>query len=427
MQIRKVINTETVYTFLENSFLGVVNTLKSEGKIIVDTLIAGEGQTAIFMGNYDRETVYTRTATEIPVVFFQTHLYYQKSVGSLNTDPNPDKNEFNPEYWVKKDIQFQLFRDQADFDGTLKVNTYSEEDETQKKNYGLFRFLGGEVDTNKNMNIYLHRYSFEMLNFEIYRDDIKVILNAMASSMNGNANILTDANGIFTSFATVSEFPTLSEEIDANGDRKFISTVIIDLLFYTDMIHSTDTIFLLDGVQIPYTEVRMARKMEEPTPNITKAFESTYLPTRSAFSLSLTGYYQVNDAVESIADWLLDETKLSYPVRFFYTDGYKVKTGVYLIDTLEFSYPYQGLITYGLNLIPLLEPTRTHYGVLAKNAIGTGEYEVGTQVQLNSEDDNFTSWTVESGNLVLSEVQETANPLFFTMPETDVIIKANLG
>jgi hypothetical protein len=426
IQARKVINTETVYNFLENSFYQVVNTLKSEGKIIVSS-IAGEGQTAIFMGAYDKETIYTRTATQIPVVFFQTHLYYQKSVGSLNTDPDPDKNEFDPEKWVKKDIGFQLFKDQADFDGTLKVNTYAADDETQKKNYGIFRFMGGTVDTNKRMNIYLHRYSFELLNFEMYRDDIKVILTTLSSSLNGNPYTLTDENGTFTAFAQVSEFPTISEEIDANGDVKFMTTVIMDLLFYSDMVHSSDTTFLLDGVEVPYTEIKMVRRMEDPTPNINKSFESTYLPTRSAFVISILGYYQINDATENIIDWLVDETNLSYPVRLFYTDGFKVKTGVYLIDTLEFTYPYEGLINYSLQLIPLAGAIKEYYGVLVQNGLGTNEYKAGSQVVLNSEDDDFNGWELVKGFVDLTPEQLAATPLTFTMPATDLIIKAKLG
>jgi hypothetical protein len=361
IQARKVINTETVYTFLENSFLQVVNSLKADGKISIDA------------------------------------------------------------------AKFVLFKDQADFNGTLKVNTYAADDETQKKNYGIFRFLGGQVDTNKKMNIYLHRYSFELLNFEIYRDDIKVILTTMASSLNGNAYTLTDENGTFTSFASVSEFPTISEELDANGDVKFLTTVIIDLLFYSDMVHSSDTTFLLDGVEVPYTEIKMVRRMEDPTPNINKSFESTYLPTRSAFVISVLGYYQINDATENIIDWLVDETNLSFPVRLFYTDGFKVKTGVYLIDALEFTYPYQGLINYSLQLIPLAGAVKAYYGVLARNALGTNEYAVGATVQLDCEDDTFNGWEVEQGQITLTPEQLAATPLIFTMPASDIIIKAKLG
>jgi len=361
IQARKVINTETVYNFLENSFLQVVNSLKADNKISIEA------------------------------------------------------------------AKFVLFKDQADFDGTLKVNTYAQDDEAQKKNYGIFRFMGGTVDTNKKMNIYLHRYSFELLNFEIYRDDIKVILTTMASSLNGNPYTLTDENGTFTAFSQVSEFPIISEEIDANGDRKFIATVLIDLLFYSDMVHSSDTIFLIDGVEVPYTEIKIVRKMEDPTPNITKSYESTYLPTRSAFAISILGYYQVNQATENIIDWLIDESRLSFPVRFFYTDNYKVKTGVYIIDALEFTYPYEGLINYNVQLIPLSGVEKTYYGVLAKNALGTNEYPVGSTVVLNSEDNEFSGWEVESGTVELTPEQLAATPLTFTMPASDLIIKAKLG
>jgi hypothetical protein len=361
IQARKVINTETVYSFLEESFLSVVNILKGEEKISLEA------------------------------------------------------------------SKFVLFKDQADFDGTLKVNTYASDDEAQKKNYGIFRFMGGTVDTNRKMNIYLHRYSFELLNFEIYRDDIKVILTTMASSLNGNAYTLTDENGTFTSFAQVSEFPVISEEIDANGDVKFLATVIIDLLFYSDMVHSSDTTFLLDGVEVPYTEIKMVRRMEEPTPNITKSYESTYLPTRSTFAISILGYYQINQATENIIDWLVDESRLSFPVRLFYTDGYKVKTGAYIIDTLEFTYPYQGLINYSVQLVPLAGAVKAYYGVLAKNALGTNEYLVGATVELNSEDEAFSGWEIESGDLTLTPEQLAATPLTFVMPASDLIIKAKLG
>jgi len=424
---RNMIKSDTMYDFLEKSFLQIINTLKSEGKIIVDTLIAEEGQTAIFMGNYDRETIYTRTATQIPVVFFQSHLYYQKSVGSLNTDPNPDKNEFNPEYWVKKDIQFELFKDQADFDGTILVPTYKDDEDAQKKNFGLFRFLGGTVDPSRIMNVYLQRFSLEVLAFESYRDDIKTLLTTFASSLDGTLHQLSDSNGTFTVALTVTEFPVISETIDANGADKFISSLLIDLLVYEDLVHADGIVFKVDGVRIPFSSISFNRQMIEPVPDLEKAFENRYVPTKSTHEVSVSGLYQLNTSTGKLMNWLFDETNLKDVYRVFYTDRSKVFTKQYLLSNFNLTVEEGQLLAYSFKLLPYFGATQFHYGVLVKNGIGTDEYVAGTVVTVNTEDSNFTNWVVESGQTLEASEGTTLNDstFKFIMPEDNVIIRAN--
>lgn len=318
---RKVVDSDSVYDFLENSFFEVYNTLLSSSGLVKFT-----------------------------------------SAGSTH---------------------FTLFRTQSDFDGSLQVSTYAQDDEAQKMNYGILRFIGGEVDSNRLMNVYVQRYAVELLSFEEYRADIRTILTTFASSINGDTFQLSDDSGTkFTIFVNTQSFPDMSETIDANGVEKFLSSLVVEFLFYQDIVHSRDVVMKVEGIQIPYTEFAFTRQMVDPAVDLRKTFENKFVPTKSSSGVNITGYYQINDASSKIFDFLLKDSSLETVLRLYYNDGYKVKTGNYLISEARASLPYNGVTSYSLGLIPAMtsEYPQTYYGALIQNGLGSNEYEIGDEV-----------------------------------------------
>jgi DNA-binding beta-propeller fold protein YncE len=318
---RKVVDSDSVYNFLENSFFEVYNTLLSSESLVKFT---GAGST-----------------------------------------------------------HFTLFRSQADFDGSLQVSTYAEDDEAQKMNFGILRFIGGEVDSNRLMNVYVQRYAVELLSFEEFRADIRTILTTFASSINGDTFQLSDDSGTkFTIFVNTQSFPDMSETIDANGVEKFLSSLVVEFLFYQDIVHSRDVVMKVEGVQIPYTEFAFTRQMVDPAVDLRKTFENKFIPTKSSSGVNITGYYQINEASSKIFDFILKDSALETIVRLYYNDGYKVKTGNYLISEGRASLPYNGVTSYSLGLIPAMpsEYPQAYFGALIQNGDGSNEYLQGSEV-----------------------------------------------
>lgn len=419
---KKIINSETVYSFLENSFNEIVNDLRNDGLLLGN--IAGEGQTAVFMGPHENDISYVRTATQIPVVLFQSNLYYVKSVGTVIGD-------FDPNKWVKKELNFQLFKDQADYDGTLSVSTYSDDDEAQKINYGIFRFAGGAVDPNQLVNVYIQTYSFEMLAFEEHRDDLKLILTRLASSLNGNIFSMTDVEGTFATFINVNDFPTMSATIDANGANKFLSSLIFVMTFYEDVVHSTAAVFLLDGIAVPYAEVNFNRKQVEPVADTKKAFEATFLPTRTTQTISVSGFYKLDSVVSKLFDFFNEASNLEETVRVMFSDGYRVKTGTYMIEELNIKLPYENIMNYTLTMIPVRNAPTTHFGLVVRGGNGTGEYAGAASVTITAEPENFNAWVISYIGTQNSEITtfldtlDLESPtLTFNMPSSNLVFTA---
>jgi len=324
-------------------------------------------------------------------------------------------------------LNFEIFKDQADFDGTINVPVYAAEDDAQKKNYGIFRFIGGTVDPAQTMNVYLQRFAFEMLSFEEYRDDIRNIMTTFASSIDARIFQLADGDDLFSVSVTVTEFPTMSETLDANGADKFISSIIIDLLIYEDLVHADGIVFKINNVRVPYRRISFNRMMIEPVPDLEKSLENKYIPTKTTEEISLSGLYKNDAGVSRLVDWLLDENFLNTPVRVFYADGIKVKTGVYMISSSNLSIDEGQLLAYGAKLLPYYNLAITHRGVLVKNGLGTGEYAIGDVVTISTDSEGFISWELETlQQLEFLEDTTIESPVAkFTMPDTNVIIKAN--
>jgi hypothetical protein len=323
-------------------------------------------------------------------------------------------------------IIFDLYKDQADYDGTINVPVYADDDASQRKNVGLFRFIGGQVDPSQIVNVYLQRFSLEILAFDEYRDDIRNILTTYASSIDGRIYQMTENDDIFALAITVTEFPIISETLDANGADKFIASIIIDILIYQDLVHADGITFMIDGVKVPYKSISFNRKMIDPVPDLEKAYQNRYVPTKSVEDIEVSGLYQNNQATSKVIDWIFDETRLQDVFRVFYTDNVKVKTGVYLMVNDILKVDEGQLLSYSFTLLPYYGVAQTHYGVLAKNGLGTNEYEIGATVQLSTELEGFVSWDVESGQTLelLEGTTLTNNIIKFVMPNSNVIIAA---
>jgi hypothetical protein len=364
---RKIIDANTIYTFLENSFNQVYNSLKNQDLI---------------------------------------------------------ENE---------NINFQLFRSQADFDGTIQVPLYAEDEEAQKKDFGLIRFITGQVDPSKLSNVFSQSYSFEMLAFESHREDVRRIFTSMASTINGNTFQFTDSNGDFTAFATVDEFPNISQTIDANGADKFIISLVFVFLFYQDAVHFNNVYMSINGVRPEFEGISFNRQLIEPVSDLKKSFETKYIPSRSGFGVNISGFYVSNGATDTLMRWIMDETKLANTVRFFYSDGKQIKSGEYLIQDAKMEIPFEAILQYSIALIPSKDAVQTHRGVYIKDAPGTADYVIGGPVSLNADASKdgipFKEWVLEySTNPILTIASLLAditdNTTSFTMPNADLIIKA---
>jgi hypothetical protein len=327
-------------------------------------------------------------------------------------------------------MNYHVFRNQADFDGTIDIPMYAEDDEAQKINYGLFRFIGGQVEPVEQLDIYGMRFSFEFLAFEEYRDDFNLILSTFSHSIQGQLFTLQyDDGSNITILVETNEFPIMSETIDANGANKFMTSNVIDILFYANAVHADQTLVLLNGDRLAFTEVQFTRTQVEPVVDLAKTFEIKMLPSKSSFSININGYYKTDNAEQAIFDWLLDETKLAEPIRFFYSDGIKVKTGAYLINESKFIVPDGAVISYALSLVPYKGVIQTHYGLLVTNSPGTGEYVVGDEIVLFN-DDNFSQWQIQAfttNQTILNYINSldyTNENLEFEMPACDLKITA---
>jgi len=364
---RKIIDAQTVYTFLDNSFAQVFNSLKDQGLI---------------------------------------------------------ENE---------DINFTIYRSQADFDGTISVPTYAEDDQAQRINYGLLRFITGQVDPSRLSNVFSQSYSFEMLAFETDREDIRRIFTSMASTINGNTFSFTDSNGEFKAFASVEEFPPMSQTIDANGADKFIISLVFVFLFYQDAVHYSDVYMSINGVRPQFEELSFTRQLVEPAVDMRKTFENRYVPSKTGFGVNISGYYIANDATDSFVRWIMDEKKLADTVRFFYSDGKQIKTGQYLISDSKISVPFEAIIQYSVSLIPSRDAQQTHRGIYVKNANGTGDYPIGSNITLTADsfkdDLVFSGWSVEYStdpSFTGDSLGDSGNEsITFSMPNADIILKAN--
>ena len=377
---RRIIKTDTIYNFLKTKFIGVYEELKANGLI--------------------------------------------DSTGILN---------------------FEIFQDQADFDGKIMVPTYAEDDSAQMINYGLFRYVGGDMDPSdfKLTNVYMMRYSFELLAFEDYRSDIKELMNHYVAAIDGKYFSLYEDDGdeLFSTFIETQAFPRLTETIDANGADKFIGTIVIDMLFYENIAHDSSTRVLINGHGFPYRTITMERRMVNPEVDNAKTYESKFIPSRTSLAITMSGYYDTNLNAE-VADWLLDEDKMSIPIRWYWTDSKKLKTGVYMVNSAKIDQELEALLTYVITLVPLKTAVKTHYGILVKSDYGpgdgSGEYAVGSTVTLNNELDNFDHWEIvelsnptnlmSDGLTTVSDYFDsldlTVSELVFEMPSSNLIIQA---
>ena len=165
-----------------------------------------------------------------------------------------------------KDLQFEIYQDQADFDGKINVPLYADDDEAQKVNYALIRFIGGDVDPVdfKLVNIYMMRYSIEIIAFEEYRPYITEMMNHLTIVLDGEYYTLYEGNDFFTTFIETGFFPRNSETVDANGADKFFTGIVSDMLFYENVLHTSNMMMLINGKEFPYKNVKIQRKMVQP-------------------------------------------------------------------------------------------------------------------------------------------------------------------
>jgi len=361
---RKIIDAQTVYTFLENSFYEVFNSLKQQGLI------------------------------------------------------------------ENGDINFAIYKSQADFDGTISVPLYAEDEQAQRINHGLLRFITGQVDPSRLSNVFSQSYSFEMLAFETDREDIRRVFTSMASTINAKSFNFSDSNGDFTAFASVEEFPPMSQTIDANGADKFIISLVFVFLFYQDAVHYSNVYMSMNGVRPEFEEITFNRQLVEPAVDMKKTFENKYVPSKTGFGINVSGYYIANNATNSFVRWIMDESKLSDSIRFFYSDGVQIKSGQYLIADAKVTVPFESIVQYTMSMIPSRDATQTHRGIYVKNANGTGDYPIGSSVTLTADSfkDNlpFSGWTVEyssNGSFTISNPNNAS--ITFTMPNSDLILRAN--
>jgi hypothetical protein len=331
-------------------------------------------------------------------------------------------------------LLFEIFKDQADYDGTILVPMYADEDDAQKINYGLFRFIGGEVDPSELFSVYFKRFTFEMLAFDEYRQDIISLFNNYASSLDGNSFILEDDQATSRAFFQVNEFPDMTQTIDANGADKFIISITIDILIYNDIVHSKETSLRLNGTEVSFSEVVFGRNMIEPGSDLKKSYQMEFVPSRSTFSINVTGYYTSDDASSSVIDWIMDETKLSEPMRLYYNDGFKLKTGVYMVAESRLSVPFESISAWSLSLIPYRGQEQQFYGVLAKGAnIGNGEYQPQQVVTISADATKsgmvFNSWSIEYSSdpsFTIDDLGDSASSTTtFPMPNGNLILRAN--
>lgn len=332
---------------------------------------------------------------------------------------------------ISDKIQYEIFRNQADFDGTLTVNMYAEDDELDRINYAIFRFLGGRVEPSGGLDAYLMSYSLETLDFEEYRDDIRMLLTTLSHSVNGNIFSIQDSlNTTVPMLVEIDAFPTTSETIDANGANKFMTSNIINVLLFPDIAHSDQVVIKLNGIQIPFTEINFTRSQVEPVVDLAKTYEVKFLPSKSSFSITINGYYKDENASAAIFDWLMDETKLAESFRLFYSDGRKIKTGTYIINESSLDLVDGQPITYNMSLVPFRNATQTYFGVLVIGADGTDEYLLGSEISLSNENANHDEWEIEAfttDQTILNYVDslDIGNPnLVFDMPACNLKITA---
>jgi hypothetical protein len=293
---------------------------------------------------------------------------------------------------ISDKIQYEMFKSQADFDGTLNVPMYADDDDDQKINYGILRFLGGAIEPSGGLDLYLMSYSLETLDFEEYRDDIRLLLTTLAYSLNGNIVTINDSEGAtIPMLVETATFPTMSETIDANGADKFMTSNIINITLFPQIAHADEVILMINGIQVPFVEVSFNRSQVEAVPNLNKSYEVRVVPNRTSFSVSINGYYKYDNASQSVFDWLMDETKLAQSFRLFYSDGFNIKTGVYLIDSSSLDISDGQPITYNMTLLPYNNVVQDYFGLLVIGADGTNEYEIGDEIELSYDDDDFDS------------------------------------
>jgi len=342
-------------------------------------------------------------------------------------------------YLSNNNIQFQLFRRQADFDGTLTVPMYAEDEQAQKFNYGIFRFISGQVDPSRLTNLYTQIYAFEMLNFEEDRADIEKVLMSFTRTLDGERPNLKEGDITYTVFPQLDDFPQMTQTIDANGTEKFLSSVMIQLTFYQDIVHQSKVIMQINGTEIEFDELTFNRVLNEPILDLRQAYQDSFLPSRSTFSVNISGYLTNNPATDSLFKWLLDERRLSDDVRFFYTDGTQIKSGLYIINDMKVIAPFDAVLQYSLQLLPEKDAQQTYYGVHFDGAVGSGEKLAGSTVSATYEGDDFVRWDVvylsNPGSFRIGSTTETVQQYFtnltknnetitFVMQQSDIILRA---
>jgi hypothetical protein len=342
-------------------------------------------------------------------------------------------------YLSNENIQFTLFRRQADFDGTLSVPMYAADEEAQKFNYGIFRFIGGQIDPSKLLNLYNQIYTFEMLCFEEDRADIEKIVMSFARTLDEERPNLADEDVVYTVFPQVDDFPQLSQTIDADGVEKFLSSITISLTFYQDIVHQSKVNMQIDGVNLEFDELTFNRVLNDPVPDLRQAFQDSFLAAKSTFSVNLSGYLTLNSATNSLFKWLLDERRLEDEVRFFYTDGTQIKSGVYITNDMKVIAPFDAVLQYSLQLLPKRDAIQTHYGVHFNGANVSGEKAVNSTVSATYEGNNFVRWDIEylsNPNLpslanpsvtiqqYFTALNKTNPVISFIMQRSDIILKA---
>jgi hypothetical protein len=349
-------------------------------------------------------------------------------------------------YLTNEDIKFTLFRRQADFDGTLSVPMYASDEEAQKFNYGIFRFISGQIDPSKLTNLYNQVYTLELLCFEEDRADLEKILMSFARTLDAERPNLSEEDIVYTVFPNVDDFPQLTQTIDANGAEKFLASVMINLTFYQDIVHQSKVVVQLNGTPVEFDELTFNRALNEPIPDLAQSFDDSFLAAKSTFTISMSGFLTETPAMDYIYKWLLDERRLSDEIRFFYTDGKQIKSGVYIPNDVRITAPFDAVLQYSLQLLPKKNPQKLYYGVHFNGANNTGEKIIGSTVSATYEGDDFIRWEVEylsnpatlsinsSGVEQATTIQQyftaldkTDPVISFVMQRSDIVLKAVTG
>ena len=251
---------------------------------------------------------------------------------------------------IKEQFKFNVFTNTGEYMKKVAEPYTMNEDQPVKEVLVNIKNTGGVQDSSISIDTYLQLVSFEFFAFEEQRDDLSAVLTKLCAEYKTKLDSIDDS----TVNIIISDYPTYSGMIEAEGEHKFTATFDSSVIVFTNATLSNIFAIDIDGVTVYYNTMSVNRSTELAA-DLQKRTTTLFYPNTTGLQVGINGLFTTNTALQTLFNDCISNNRFNIPYTIVIkkydsntVEFMNLMSNSFYVKDCTFNFTYGSIVSYNI-------------------------------------------------------------------------------